>query len=165
MNSMAKTLTLTGIFTALIFVFTAFVHIPSFTGYVHIGDSFLFLAASVLPHSCALYAGAAGAALADCLTGFAAWAPGSLIIKGVTVFFFTREESTFLCRRNLLALIPAAVLCIVGYYLYEAFLFGNFAAPVYGMIGNLGQAAVSSGVYLLAGKLLDRSKVKSKLIS
>ena len=165
MSSMAKTLTLTGIFTALIFVFTAFVHIPSFTGYVHIGDSFLFLAASVLPHSCALYAGAAGAALADCLTGFAAWAPGSLIIKGVTVFFFTREESTFLCRRNLLALIPAAVLCIVGYYLYEAFLFGNFAAPVYGMIGNLGQAAVSSGVYLLAGKLLDRSKVKSKLIS
>lgn len=165
MSSTAKTLTLTGIFTALIFVFTAFVHIPSFTGYVHIGDSFLFLAASVLPHSCALYAGAAGAALADCLTGFAAWAPGSLIIKGVTVFFFTREESTFLCRRNLLALIPAAVLCIVGYYLYEAFLFGNFAAPVYGMIGNLGQAAVSSGVYLLAGKLLDRSKVKSKLIS
>ena len=165
MSSMAKTLTLTGIFTALIFVFTAFVHIPSYTGYVHIGDSFLFLAASVLPHSCALYAGAAGAALADCLTGFAAWAPGSLIIKGVTVFFFTREESTFLCRRNLLALIPAAVLCIVGYYLYEAFLFGNFAAPVYGMIGNLGQAAVSSGVYLLAGKLLDRSKVKSKLIS
>ena len=131
MSSTAKTLTLTGIFTALIFVFTAFVHIPSFTGYVHIGDSFLFLAASVLPHSCALYAGAAGAALADCLTGFAAWAPGSLIIKGVTVFFFTREESTFLCRRNLLALIPAAVLCIVGYYLYEAFLFGNFAAPVY----------------------------------
>ena len=165
MSSTAKTLTLTGIFTALIFVFTAFVHIPSFTGYVHIGDSFLFLAASVLPHSCALYAGAAGAALADCLTGFAAWAPGSLIIKGVTVFFFTREESTFLCRRNLLALIPAAVLCIVGYYLYEAFLFGNFAAPVYGMIGNLGQAAVSSGVYLLAGKLLDRSKVKSRLIS
>ena len=165
MSSTAKTLTLTGIFTALIFVFTAFVHIPSFTGYVHIGDSFLFLAASVLPHSCALYAGAAGAALADCLTGFAAWAPGSLIIKGVTVLFFTREESTFLCRRNLLALIPAAVLCIVGYYLYEAFLFGNFAAPVYGMIGNLGQAAVSSGVYLLAGKLLDRSKVKSKLIS
>ena len=165
MSSTAKTLTLTGIFTALIFVFTAFVHIPSFTGYVHIGDSFLFLAASVLPHSCALYAGAAGAALADCLTGFAAWAPGSLIIKGVTVFFFTREESTFLCRRNLLALIPAAVLCIVGYYLYEAFLFGNFAAPVYGMIGNLGQAAVSSGVYLLAGKLLDWSKVKSKLIS
>ena len=165
MSSMAKTLTLTGIFTALIFVFTAFVHIPSFTGYVHIGDSFLFLAASVLPHSCALYAGAAGAALADCLTGFAAWTPGSLIIKGVTVFFFTREESTFLCRRNLLALIPAAVLCIVGYYLYEAFLFGNFAAPVYGMIGNLGQAVFSSAVYLLVGKLLDRSKVKSRLIS
>ena len=46
MSSTAKTLTLTGIFTALIFVFTAFVHIPSFTGYVHIGDSFLFL---VLP--------------------------------------------------------------------------------------------------------------------
>ena len=165
MSSTAKTLTLTGIFTALIFVFTAFVHIPIFTGYVHIGDSFLFLAASVLPHSCALYAGAAGAALADCLTGFAAWAPGTLIIKAVTVFFFTREEPTFLCRRNLLALIPAAVLCIGGYYLYEVFLFGNFATPVYGMLTNLGQAVFSSAVYLLVGKLLDRSKVKSRLIS
>ena len=38
-----------GIFTAIVFVFTAYLHIPSHTGYTHVGDGFIYLAACLLP--------------------------------------------------------------------------------------------------------------------
>ena len=151
-------LTLTGIFTALIFVFTAFIHIPSYTGYVHIGDSFLFLAAGMLPLPYAMFAGAAGAALSDCLTGFAIWAPS------VTVLFFSRKNPRILGKRNLIALIPSAALCIGGYYLYEALLYGNYLTPAYGAIGNLVQAVFSSALFVLLGLALDKARVKEKML-
>ena len=40
---------ITGIFTAIVFVFTAYLHIPSHTGYTHVGDGFIYLAACMLP--------------------------------------------------------------------------------------------------------------------
>ena len=162
MKSLGK-ITLTGVFTALIFVFTAFIHVPGYTGYVHIGDSFIYLAASILPLPYALFAGAAGAVLSDILTGFAVWAPASMIIKAAAVLFFTWKKPTFLTKRNMLALIPAAALCIGGYYIYEVILYGNFVTPAYGVLGNLVQAVFSSIVYLTVGAALDKMKVKQNL--
>ena len=83
---------LAGIFTAVVFVFTAYLHIPSHTGYTHVGDGFIYLAASLLPLPYAVFVGAGGALLADCLTGFAIWAPGSVIIKTVAVLFFSGKS-------------------------------------------------------------------------
>lgn len=158
-----RTMTITGIFTALIFVFAAFIHIPSFTGYVHIGDGFLYLAACMLPMHYAMFAGGVGAAMADLLTGYAVWAPGSFVIKILTVLFFTSKAPKILAKRNLLGLIPAAVLCIGGYYLYEVILYGSFAAPLYGMIGNVTQAAFSSALFIIVGLTLDKARVRDRL--
>lgn len=158
-----STLTLTGIFTALILVFTAFVHIPFFTGYVHIGDGFLYLAAAMLPTPYAVFAGAAGAVLADVLTGYAVWAPASFIIKGVTVLFFSRHAVKVIEKRNLLALIPSALLCIGGYYLYEALLMGNFISAAYGIPGNVIQSAFSSALFVLVGLTIDKTGLKGRL--
>ena len=38
-----------GIFSALVFVVTAYLHVPIYNGYVHFGDGFIFLAACILP--------------------------------------------------------------------------------------------------------------------
>jgi uncharacterized membrane protein len=91
MKKRLKTLCLSGIFTALVFIFTAFLHIPSHTGYTHVGDALIYLAACLLPLPYALFVGTVGAALADLLTGFALWAPASLLIKGLAVLFFNRK--------------------------------------------------------------------------
>ena len=40
---------LAGIFTAMVFVVTAYLHVPTYNGYVHFGDGFIFLAACMLP--------------------------------------------------------------------------------------------------------------------
>ena len=57
-DNKVKYLTLTAVFAAIIYIFTAYLHIPHWTGYVHIGDGVLYLAASMLPP---WYAAAAGA--------------------------------------------------------------------------------------------------------
>lgn len=66
-----RLLTLTGIFAALICLFTAYIcHIPVGPngGYLHFGDTFIYVAASLLPQPYALLAGAIGGGLADLLT-------------------------------------------------------------------------------------------------
>lgn len=162
-ESKLKTLALTGILTALIFVFTAYIHIPSFNGYVHIGDGILYLAAALLPTPYAMFAGGIGAVLADCLTGYAIWAPASFVIKIVTVLFFSAKGTRISGKHNLLALLPAAVLCIGGYYLYEGLIFGNFISPLYGVFGNLMQAVFSSILFAAAGMAFDKAGIKARL--
>ena len=153
-----------GIFTAIVFVFTAYLHIPSHTGYTHVGDGFIYLAACMLPLPYAMFVGAGGALLADCLTGYAIWAPGSIIIKTVAVLFFSRKSTRIISLRNLLALIPAWVVCIGGYYLYEALITGNYAAPLAGIPGYITQSVLSSILFVVAGLAMDKLNLKNSLI-
>ena len=161
-NRKLKLMCLSGIFTALVFVFTAYLHIPSHTGYTHIGDGFIFLAACLLPLPYAMFAGAAGALISDCLTGFAMWAPGSVIIKAACVLMFSYKRNKIVCLHNILALIPSALISIGGYYLYEALLTGNFAAPLAGIPGYITQAVLSSFLFIAAGLPMDKLSLKQK---
>ena len=153
-----------GIFTAIVFVFTAYLHIPSHTGYTHVGDGFIYLAACMLPLPYAMFVGAGGALLADCLTGYAIWAPGSIIIKTVAVLFFSRKSARIISMRNLLALIPAWAVCIGGYYLYEALITGNFVAPLSGIPGYITQSVLSSILFVVAGLAMDKLNAKNTLV-
>ena len=153
-----------GIFTASVFVFTAYLHIPSHTGYTHVGDGFIYLAACMLPLPYAMFVGAGGALLADCLTGYAIWAPGSIIIKTVAVLFFSRKSARIISIRNLLALIPAWAVCIGGYYLYEALITGNFVAPLSGIPGYITQSVLSSILFVVAGLAMDKLNAKNTLV-
>ena len=155
---------ITGIFTAIVFVFTAYLHIPSHTGYTHVGDGFIYLAACMLPLPYAMFVGAGGALLADCLTGYAIWAPGSIIIKTVAVLFFSRKNARIINVRNLLALIPAWAICIGGYYLYENLITGNYAAPLAGIPGYITQSVLSSILFVIAGLAMDKLNLKNTLI-
>lgn len=159
-NRQIKNMCLAATFTAVVFVLTAYLQIPSNTGYVHIGDAFIFLSACLLPTPYAVFVGAGGALLADCLTGYAIWAPASVIIKVLTALMFTNKKETIINLRNLLALIPAAVMCIGGYYLYEAFISGNFIAPLSGIIGSVMQWLASSILFIILGVALDKLKIK-----
>ncbi len=158
-----KLMCLTGIFTAIVFIFTAYFHIPSHTGYTHIGDGFIYLAACLLPTPYGMFVGAAGATLADCLTGFAIWAPASVVIKSLSVLFFTSKSTKILSLRNIIGLIASAVVCIGGYYLYEALITGNFIAPLAGIAGYVTQSVLSGVLFIGLGFVCDRLKLKEKL--
>lgn len=162
-NRKTKLICISGIFTALVFVVTAYLHIPSHTGYTHVGDGLIYIAACLLPLPYAMFVGAAGALLADCLTGFAIWAPGSVIIKALAVLLFSSRKQKIICVRNTIALIPASAICIGGYYLYESLITLNFIAPLSGIPGYITQSVLSSVLFVLLGISLDRFKIKTLL--
>lgn len=160
-----KLLCIASLFTAIVFVFTAYLHIPSHTGYTHVGDGFMYLAACLLPLPYAVCVGAVGAALADCLTGFAIWAPGSIIIKVFAILFFSRKSQKIVSPRNILALLPAIAICIGGYYLYGALIAGNFIAPLSEIPGNVTQSVLSGVLFILLGFALDKLKIKDNILN
>ena len=163
-SKQTRLICIAGIFTALVFVVTAYLHIPTNNGYIHIGDGLIYLAACILPWQYAMAVGAGGALLADCLTGFAIWAPGSVVIKAVTALLFTNKGKKMMCLRNCLALIPAAVICAGGYYLYESLLYDNFVAPLVGILASITQSVTSSALFATIGLTFDKLNYKSKLI-
>ena len=155
---------ISGMLTALVFVLTAYLHIPTNNGYVHVGDGLIYFAACMLPLPYAMAVGAVGALLADCLTGYAIWAPASVVIKAVTVLLFSSRTEKVMSLRNWLALFPAALVCACGYYLYECLIYGNLIAPLYGIPASLLQSLVSSVIFVAIGLAVDETNYKSKLM-
>lgn len=163
-------LTLTGVFAALIYLLTAYVHLPTGAGYTHAGDGLIFLAASLLPAHYAAAAGAIGGGLADGLSGFVVWLPATVIIKAVTTLFFTSKSEKIICRRNIIALLPSLVLCVAGYSLYQGVIMtdsvsaASIAAAFAQTPAYCIQIAASSVLYIFLGTALDRMRFKSRYL-
>lgn len=159
-----KLMCISGIFAALVFIITAYLHIPTYNGYVHCGDGFIILAACILPTPYAVAVGAVGAMLADLLTGFAIWAPGSMVIKSLVALIFSAGAKKIITTVNLIMLFPAALISTVGYYFYESLITGNLAAPLAGIPGSVVQAVASSVVFVALGLAMDKYNLKVKLM-
>ncbi|MCR5815275.1 MAG: TIGR04002 family protein [Ruminococcus sp.] len=159
-----RLITLTAVFAALIYVLTAFLHVPTIKGYVHIGDGVIFLAASILPTPYAAAAAAIGAGLSDALSGYFIWVPATIVIKALTTLAFTNKSEHIIGTRNLLALIPALILCVGGYGLYSGLvIYHSLAAGFADAAANTVQIVASSIVFVLAGTALDRTKAVKRV--
>ena len=127
------------------------------------GDSFLYLAASILPTPFAIAAGGIGEALSDTLTGSVAYALPTLLIKSAMVWCFSPAGKKIITKRNIAAAMIAGGICIVGYYLTESVIYHSFISPLVEIPANLIQAGASAAIYLLLGNALDRLKVKDSI--
>lgn len=78
----------TAMFAAMIFVLTRFIQIPVASGYVHFGDALIYIVALTVGGPWAMLAGALGGALADLTSGFAVYAPATIIIKALIALPF-----------------------------------------------------------------------------
>ena len=164
-----KILTLTGLFSALIFVFTAYIHVPTGAGYTHAGDGLIYLAASILPTPYAIASGVIGGALADGLTGFPVWIPATIVIKAVTALFFTNKKEKILNLHNILGIIPSLIVCVVGYSLYEGIVMadslnkGAIIAAFSQTPCYLIQAGASTVLYIVTAAAFDKSGLKKHI--
>lgn len=113
-----RLLTAAAMFAAMITLTTAYLfHIPigANGGYIHFGDAFIYLAASLLPMPYACAAAAIGGGLADFLSGVPIWVIPTMIIKPLTAVWFTSHSERLLCRRNVCALILAGLVSNLGW--------------------------------------------------
>jgi hypothetical protein len=65
--------------------------------------------------------------------------------------------------RNRIMLLPAAVICAGGYYLYESLLYGNWIAPLIGIPASFTQSVTSSILFIVLGITFDKTNIKNKL--
>ncbi len=161
-----KIYVMTALFAALIFLVTAYIlHIPTPAtgGYIHLGDAFLYLAASILPTPFAIAAGGIGEALSDALTGSVVYALPTLLIKSAMVWCFSSAGKKIITKRNIAAAITAGAICIVGYYLTEAVIYHSFISPLVEIPANLIQVGASAAIYFMIGNALDRLNVKDSI--
>ena len=87
----------------------------------------------------------------------------SAVIKVLTVIFFSSKSQKIISVRNISALLPAAALCVGGYYLYEALITGNFISALAGIIGYIVQSVLSGIFFILLGFAIDKTGAKKQL--
>ena len=166
-----KYMVLSAVFAAMIFVTTAFVHIPTHQGYIHAGDGIIYLAASLLPTPYAICASAIGAGLSDYMSGYAMWILPTMLIKAMSATVFTSKRQTIIDKRNMFALLPASVICIGGYYAAGAVLAMLSGSPVQAALtaaiadvpSNFIQCVASSALFISLGMALDKSGIKHSI--
>ncbi len=164
-RKLLKKICTAAVFAAIVYVATGFLpRIPIGSGYVHIGDAAVYLCAAMMPSAFAAPAAAIGASLADLSAGYASYIPATAVIKALTVLAFSHGRGKLASRRNLGACIIAALLCVGGYFLWEALVFSSLVAPIASVIGNLIQSAASAVLYFAAAYALDRAGISSKLL-
>ncbi|MGI6344904.1 MAG: ECF transporter S component [Bacillota bacterium] len=148
---------LIALFIALVTVGTMLVQIPTpgTQGYINFGDTLIFLAGALLGPLPGAAAGGLGSALADLLSGYAHYAPWTLLVKGLEglVIGLLLGRGSGTARPGLgvlLSMASAGLLMVAGYCLVEIYLYGWVAAWA-GVPGNLIQAG---GSLILASVLL-----------
>ena len=161
-------LTICGAFTALVCVLTMFIQIqiiPAEGGMVHLGNVPLFFAAAFFGKRVGAVCGGLGMALSDLLSGWTMWAPGTLIVVGIMGFVFgliVNKKPTFV--KLLLAVFAVLGIKLVGYYVFEVLMTGNWIAPWLSVPGNVLQiatAAIISIPLILASGVAVKKVVKS----
>ena len=125
---------ITAMAVALTYVFTAFVNvrlpIAANGGLIHLGNVPLFIMAILFGKKTGAIAGGVGMGLFDLLSGWTAWAPFTFIIVGImgyVVGAMTEKHDQY--GWKVAAIFAAFVIKIVGYYIAEIILYGNFIAP------------------------------------
>ena len=147
-----KLICISAMFAALVFVATFLVKVPLPVGYVHIGDGIVFLASALLPLPYAMVASAVGVGLADLCAGYAIYIPITVIIRNLTVFFFSRKKP-MLSWHNIIALAASIILCAVGYWAFEAiFVYESGIAALAGLPFNIAQSALGAIIYIVVSK-------------
>ena len=167
MNQKLRNLVYTAMLMALCCVATLVIKIPTVTGgYLNAGDIVVVLAALLAGP---LYGGVAagfGSGLADVISGYMSYAPGTLVVKGcaavVTALIFRA------CRKKsfgfaLLSAICGEIIMVLGYFGYASLLLGKGWGAAASIPGNLAQGAMGMVIGLVLLVVLKRSKALEKL--
>ncbi len=143
MKAHLKKLTMASVLTAVIFLATWLMKIPLPYGYAHPGDTVIYLLSLLLPLPYGMAAALSGACLADIASGYAIYAPFTLIIKPVCLavfYLFKRHKNRFL--RYLLPSVIAAAINISLYFAVDLLLYGT-AGAILSVTGNALQSIVT----------------------
>jgi len=134
MSNKTHKIVISALFTALTCVATMAIKVPSPTsGYIHLGDGFVLLSGIILGPVYGSIAAGTGSMFADLFSGYAGFAPATLIIKAlaalagsVTYHLLNHSFSKPLFKvvPVILAGVAGGFIVTTGYFCFEAFIMG-----------------------------------------
>lgn len=135
--------------------------VPMTQGYVHLGDTMIFLGVLVLGRRNGCLAAGIGSALADVLAGYAIYAPWTLIIKGLMAFVMaTFIGKTNIRYKTIIGMVLAGIVMAAGYCIVDGVLAGNMAAGFIGLPANIGQFVVGMALASALAAALYKTPAK-----
>ncbi len=163
----ARVLAWTVAYTVAVFAATIAIQVyqPFTGGYLNLGEAVIYAAAITATPLVAAIAGGVGASLADVATGYAIFAPGTLVIKMVEGYLagvlVRRLEGRGILGTGL-ACFLAGLWMVLGYFLYEYFVSNPLTGrpPVNAVMevpGNIIQALAGVIVGVPVGYWLKRA--------
>lgn len=149
---------------ALTCVATMIIKIPSpLKGYVNLGDCIVLVAGWMLSPTYGFLAAGLGSALADVFSGYMTYAPATFVIKGVMALvafygfrFLRKKLGNLPC--GILSGVAAELVMILGYFVFEGFLYGFLPSAV-NIPANAVQAALGVVIGVLLAKVFEKSKI------
>lgn len=163
MKLSTRTIAICGVFAALVTIGTLLIRIPAPTGYIHIGDSLVYLSGLLLGPVLGAIASAVGSGLAD-MYGFIEYVPATVVIKGLdalltaTVFYTVTKKikGTFgVVIGYLLGVSLGGLTMVSGYFFYDMLLKGlavAMASVSYNVVQAIGGAIVGLPVVIALEK-------------
>lgn len=111
-----------GLMAAITFIATTVIHVPTFMGVLHLGDSMIFLSAILFGRKKSAAASAVGMCLFDLINGYTMWAPFTFVIKGVMGYIagtiaYRKNYNGDNFSNNVFAFVAAGIWMIAAYYL------------------------------------------------
>ncbi len=160
-----KKLVLTALFSALTAVATIVVQIPLPFGYVNLGDVFVLLSAFILGSFYCVASAGIGSALADIISGYAIYAPGTFVIKCLMAFVayivvkFLKNKIKVVIVPQMIAGVLAEAIMVAGYFFYDAVILSYSWSAVASIVGNLIQGGIAIVVSITITSLLNSRKI------
>lgn len=164
MNGKTKRLVVAALMAALICIATMIIKIPSpLKGYLNLGDCFVLTAGWILSPVYGFLAAGIGSALADLFAGYVVYAPATFVIKGlmaVCAFYGFRclHKKCGDLTAEILSGTAAEILMILGYYVFEGFMYGFGASAI-----NIPANGVQGIAGLVLGTVLISVLQKSRI--
>ncbi len=157
-----KRLVLSSLIAALICAATSLIKLPTPLGYIHAGDAPVILAAYLLSPTYGFLAAGIGSCLADVFSGYAVYAPVTFLIKGGMVLVIDWIQRASLKRGKpmtlqIVATLVAETVMVLGYYVFEGFLYG-FGAALASVPFNVLQGLVGASLGILLLRVLKKSR-------
>lgn len=160
-KSVTEKLVMTALMMALVVVMTMLIRVPvvATDGYIHLGDSMIFFSVLLLGWKRGAVAAGVGSALADILASYAIYAPITLVVKGLMAVVmglcidygikkgFTKGKMQAI---EIVSMIVSGLFMVLGYYIAEGFMQGNFITP----LGAIPMNCLQFGIGVVLAKLL-----------
>lgn len=141
----------------------------SMGGYINLGDCLVLLGGWLLGPIYGCAAAAIGSLLADVFTGYLAYAPATLIVKGLMAVFASLlfQWGARIFRNHILparffSALISEVFMVIGYFFYESLLLGNGVAAAASMPWNLLQGGASMLLAVPLGQRLTKTRLIQK---